>query len=260
MTTFDVVLIISFLLNGVDCQGRGDGGRARTHHNCSVLKIFYSLTLIALLLLVANAGWVFYEARDHAEATKLFERLQELHGRSQLLQQRLTQSETEVFTALESEKAVCVQQLTAILRRSSMHFLYLVVTSLVCTLVSSVTITYFIGTSRWAREVVEAYELETELALRSLRLKRCSFPWALLGICTALVLATLAGAANPAVRLLAAADWQSYYQVAAAVGLAVIAFSFHRQARYLSANYQLIQEIVTEVKKIRVERGLQTSE
>lgn len=225
-----------------------------------MLKIFYSLTLIALLLLVANAGWVFYEVRDHAEATKLFERLQELRGRSQLLRQGLMNSQTEAVTALESEKVVCVQQLTVILRRSSIHFLYLVVTSLVCTLVSSVTITYFIGTSRWAQEVVEAYELETELAIRSLRLKRCSFPWALLGICAALVLATFAGAANPAVRLLAAADWHVHYQVVAALGVVVIAFSFHRQARYLSANYQLIQDIVMEVKKIRVERGLQTSE
>jgi hypothetical protein len=48
--------------------------------------------------------------------------------------------------------------------------------------------------------------------------------------------------------------------VVASLGVAVIAFSFHRQARYLSANYQLIQEIVMEVKRIRVEHGLQTSE
>ena len=232
----------------------------KSQHNCSVLKIFYSLTLIALMLLVANAGWVFYEAHDHAEATKLFERLQELRSRSQILRQGLLQSKTEAVTVLESEKAVCVRQLTAILRRSSIHFLYIVVTSLVCTLVSSVTITYFIGTSRWAREVVEAYELETELAIRSLRFKRCSFLWALLGICTVLVMATVAGAANSAVRLVAAADWQLHYQVVAALGLAVIAFSFHRQARYLSANYQLIQDIVMEVKKIRVERGLQMTE
>ncbi|MBI82444.1 MAG: hypothetical protein CMJ81_04545 [Planctomycetaceae bacterium] len=225
-----------------------------------MLKIFYSLSLIALLLLVANAGWAFYEAHDHAEATKLFERLQELRSRSQILRQGLGHSQTEAATTLENERAVCVQQLAVILRRSSIHFLYIVVTSLVCTLVSSVTITYFVGTSRWAREVVEAYGLETEFAIRGSRFKRCSFSWALLGICAVLVLATFAGAANSAVRLVEAADWQLHYQVVASLGVAVIAFSFHRQARYLSANYQLIQEIVMEVKRIRVEHGLQTSE
>lgn len=39
-----------------------------------------------------------------------------------------------------------------------------IATGLLALFVNSVSVTYFIGTSRWCKEVVDTYELETELA------------------------------------------------------------------------------------------------
>ena len=120
---------------------------------------------------------------------------------------------------------------------------------------SSVSVTYFIGTSRWCKEVVEAYGLDEELAAQSLRLKRQSFPWSFVAICTILVLASFAGAANPSVRLQEAAAWFIPYRVMAVVGTVLVAVSFWKQSGYLEDNYQVIQQIVAKVKEIRDQHG-----
>src|SRR5687767_3656973 len=63
--------------------------------------------------------------------------------------------------------------------RMTIHMLLGAGGALMAILVNSITITYFIGTSRWCKEVCETYRLPGELAERSTRLKRSTFPWAL---------------------------------------------------------------------------------
>ena len=219
-------------------------------------NIFRSLALIALLLLAGNIGWVFYDSGEDVRAADLIRSLKDIRGRSQVLHREQRTHHIDGLRSLEQQEADDVEQLKAILRRSSIHFLFIVATSLLCILISSVTITYFIGTSRWCREVAETYELEADLVGRSLQLKRHSFLWSFLAIGVVIVLAAFAGAANPGVRLEAAAEWGSLYQFTAVLSGILVAVSFHKQAGYLAANYDLIREIVAEVQEIRAARGL----
>src|SRR4051812_22167611 len=63
--------------------------------------------------------------------------------------------------------------------------------------VECIVITYFIGTSRWCKEVVETYQLDTAAVAESNRLKRRTFPWSLLGMLTVVAIGALGGAADP---------------------------------------------------------------
>ncbi len=68
------------------------------------------------------------------------------------------------------------------LRSAMVHRLLGMGAALAVVLVDSIVITYFIGTSRWCKEVVETYQLDEGLISRSVGLKRKSFPWSLLSI------------------------------------------------------------------------------
>src|SRR5688572_12328140 len=59
------------------------------------------------------------------------------------------------------------------------HFLTGLAAALSVVFVESVVVTYFIGTSRWCKEVVETYRLDAVAVHASNRLKRRTFPWAL---------------------------------------------------------------------------------
>ncbi len=63
------------------------------------------------------------------------------------------------------------------LRWASVHRLLGVAAALVVVLVNSIVVTYFIGTSRWCKEVVETYGLDAQFIRRSVALKRRTFPW-----------------------------------------------------------------------------------
>jgi hypothetical protein len=65
---------------------------------------------------------------------------------------------------------------------ATLHRLTGVAAALMVVFVESVVVTYFIGTSRWCKEVVETYQLDRASVLASNRLKRRTFPWALAGM------------------------------------------------------------------------------
>src|SRR5262249_6363909 len=68
------------------------------------------------------------------------------------------------------------------LRLATVHRLLGVAAAVVVALVDSIAVTYFIGTSRWCKEVTDAYGLDGGLANESARLKRRNFPWSLISI------------------------------------------------------------------------------
>ncbi len=84
------------------------------------------------------------------------------------------------------------------LRWASVHRLLGVAAGILVVLVNSIVVTYFIGTSRWCKEVVETYQLNPELVRRSVALKRRAFPWALSGMLVIIGVTALGGAADPA--------------------------------------------------------------
>lgn len=145
-------------------------------------------------------------------------------------------------------------------RWATVHRLSGVAAALVVVLVNSIAVTYFVGTSRWCREVVETYSLAPDLARRSQRLKRQTFPLAVIGMLTVVGVVALGGAADPAASLqlepLLGLSWPQWHLVGAMAGLVVIAGSFLWQRTNIEANHEVITAIVEEVRRIRQERGL----
>ena len=79
----------------------------------------------------------------------------------------------------------------AVLRWGTVHRLSGIFSSLMVVLVNSMAVTYFIGTGRWCREVVETYELDNVLIERSKQLKRQAFPWAVSGMLAVVTIVAL---------------------------------------------------------------------
>jgi hypothetical protein len=123
--------------------------------------------------------------------------------------------------------------------------------------VSSIVMTYFIGTSRWCKEVAETYQLDPQFIRRSTALKRRAFPWALLTMLAAVAIVALGGAADPGTMRPNTESWVIPHLVGALVGMAFVAAAFLVQWRYIAANHEVINEVMAEVRRIRSERGLE---
>ena len=128
--------------------------------------------------------------------------------------------------------------------------------ALVTLLVNAIAVTYFLGTSRWCKEVAEAYSLGDELENRSVLLKRQTFPWSIGGILCVLTIAALGAACDPGGGLKNSANLVMPHYMIALIGTAFIGLSFWNQTANVGANHQLIQEILSRVGEIRRERGL----
>lgn len=137
------------------------------------------------------------------------------------------------------------------------HKLFGLAAALLVVFVNSVVITYFIGTSRWCREVVETYRLDASYIDRSNRLKRGTFPWAVLAMLVIVGVIALGAAADPGTGRPNTQEWATPHLVGALFGTALICWSFINQATRIHANHVLIGEVVAEVARIRTERGLE---
>jgi hypothetical protein len=143
------------------------------------------------------------------------------------------------------------------LRWATVHRLTGVAAALAVVLVNSIVVTYFIGTSRWCKEVSEAYGLDPQLARRSTGLKRRTFPWAVMGMLTVVGVIALGGAADPATGRPGTEDWVTLHLLGAFAGLALVGWAFLVQWQNVVANQAVIADVMAEVKQMRVARGLE---
>lgn len=225
-----------------------------------MVRIFSVLAGLALLLLAANfvvglAGGDFNAAATRKRETQ--RALMDAQRKSRSLMNRgATEFDAERAAAAAAEKEYARPRFVM-----TLHMLLGSVSAMVAVLVSSITITYFVGTSRWCKEVCETYQLPVELAERSTRLKRGTFPWALLGIGAVIFVVGLGAAADPS-----GANWRNSaslvlpHYVAAMLCLFVVAASFWVQGQRISENYRVIEEILIEVQQVREARQLPTEE
>ncbi|MBI1901669.1 MAG: hypothetical protein HYS13_11245 [Planctomycetia bacterium] len=137
-----------------------------------------------------------------------------------------------------------------------LHFLLGVASGIVVMLVHGIAVTYFIGTSRWCKEVVAAYSLDPELAKRSARLKRRTFPLALFCMLVVVAIAALGAAEDTRVPEVLDIAWSDLHYVAAFAGLALMLAANYFQWLAMCDNQRVIEEIAAEVKRVRHERGL----
>jgi len=143
------------------------------------------------------------------------------------------------------------------LRWATVHRLAGVATALAVVLVHSIVVTYFIGTSRWCKEVSEAYGLNQTFVRRATQLKRKTFPWAVMGMLSVVGVIALGAAADPATGQPNTADWIIPHLIGALVGIAFIAWTFFIEWSNIHANHLVINDVLAEVHKIRAERGLE---
>ena len=142
-------------------------------------------------------------------------------------------------------------------RWATVHRLSGVAAALTVVLVHSIVITYFIGTSRWCKEVGEAYSLEPSFLRRSTQLKRKTFPWAVIGMLTVVGVAALGAAADPATGQPHTRDWVTPHLLGALTGVAFIGYTFFVEWCNIEANHKVISDVLVEVKRIRAEKGLE---
>lgn len=214
-------------------------------------RIFSVLAVLAVLLLAANfvvglmAGDFNAAARDKRAAQARMINL----DRQLWRQRERTSSEYE---QARRDYAAADERFQRPRSWMTLHMLLGAGGALVAILVNSITITYFVGTSRWCKEVCETYRLPAELAERSTRLKRSTFPWAVAGVLAVIAVVALGAAADPSGANVALAEHfvQPHY-VGAMAMLVVIAASFYVQIGRIAANYSVIEEILGEVKRIR---------
>lgn len=144
--------------------------------------------------------------------------------------------------------------------RASLHRLVGLAAGMFVILIDSVSVTYFVGTSRWVKEVCDTYGIDQQHVVRSTLLKRASFPWAVTSMLVAVVIVGLGGAADPSATTqltpIAGVPWKYVHLGSASLGLLLIIWAFLQQSYYLSENQLVIGRVMEAVRKIRSERGL----
>lgn len=136
------------------------------------------------------------------------------------------------------------------------HRLAGVAAAIVVVLVESIGYTYFVGTSRWCKEVVDTYQLDPAPVVASNRLKRRSFPWALTGMLCVVGVASLGAASDPATLQPNTQAWANWHLAGALLGIAFIAWTYVVIWNNIVANQQITTQIVAEVRRYRNEHGL----
>lgn len=142
-------------------------------------------------------------------------------------------------------------------RWATVHRLTGLAAALVVVLVESIVVTYFIGTSRWCKEVVDTYKLDPALEQKSTRLKRRTFPWALLGMLAVVGVIALGGASDPATGQPNTKAWSEWHLVGAVGGIMLILWTYVVAWNNVVANHEIIRTVVDEVARIREKLGLE---
>jgi energy-converting hydrogenase Eha subunit H len=142
------------------------------------------------------------------------------------------------------------------LKWATVHRLGGVAAALAVVFANSLVITYFVGTSRWVREVSETYHLDSRYIVESNRIKRKTFPWATINMLAVVCLVALGGACDPSTGQSNTAAWVLPHFYGAIVVLAFVGGASVFEWNQIAANQQVIASVLGEVARIRKERGV----
>lgn len=140
------------------------------------------------------------------------------------------------------------------------HFLAALGAILFATLVHAMVLTYFMGTGRWLEETSAAYRLDEQYFAESKEIKYRTIP-ALVG---AFLLLLTTGAFGAAADPGSPAQFQGWFGLSAAAIHQIVAWitlTANAGVNYLEfaalyRNGEIIEEVLQEVRRIRLEKGL----
>jgi hypothetical protein len=144
----------------------------------------------------------------------------------------------------------------ATLQWRTRHMLTGIAAALAVTFVECIVVTYFVGTGRWCKEVTETYQLPPADLAESNRLKRRTFPLALLGMLTVVGVSALGAASDPGTGRQGTADMATWHLAAAFAGFCIVAWTYFRAWLNVAQQQAVITRIVEQVGRIRAEMGL----
>lgn len=203
-------------------------------------RIFLSLALLSLAAYAANFVTGLATGEHQAAAEALKKEYRAFHD----LERSRAASKTEIKAGREKLSAAKAA-FEPYRRWINFHRLLGVAAGLLVILVNSITITYFVGTSRWVKEVVDAYRLDENLAEESRVIKRKSFPWSVFGMLVIVAIVALGAASDPSGWTASnAVKFVSPHYLAAIIGLIFIAFAYWMQWTRIAENYAVIERIM----------------
>lgn len=140
------------------------------------------------------------------------------------------------------------------------HFLAALAALVFATLVHAIVLTYFMGTGRWIEETSNTYRLDPQLHAESARIKYRTI--GMMVICFVFLVFTgaLGAAADPASPM----QSQGFGGISAArchliVALTTMAanlFVNWLEFRALEKNGEIVDQVLAQVRRIRIEKGL----
>ncbi len=140
------------------------------------------------------------------------------------------------------------------------HFLAALAALVIATLVHAIVLTYFMGTGRWIEETSNAYRLDARMHARSTSIKYRTIP--LMVLCFVLLVMTGAfgAAADPASPMQAKGFFGmstgTLHLILALTTVAVNMLVNWMEFRALEQNGEIVDEVLAEVRRIRLEKGL----
>jgi len=149
---------------------------------------------------------------------------------------------------------------TAVQAGVQYHFLAALAALVFATLVHAIVLTYFMGTGRWIEETSSAYSLDPQLHARSTSIKYRTIPFMVLCFAMLVLTGGLGAAADPASPMqskgflgLSAA---TVHLIAALTTVAANVFVTWLEFHALERNGEIVDQVLAEVRRIRLEKGL----
>ena len=216
-------------------------------------RIYLALGLFATSLLVANVVIGLTGGDTNAAAGEYRQAMADLADAER--QQIPGQPPSQQLKTAREGFAAEAKKYQPVRSRQTLHFLLGLLAVLVTLLLNSISLTYFLGTGRWCREVTEAYELDPILIDRSKQIKRRNYPWWMMVNCALLAIIILGGASDPSANTTNSGIWVLPHRLVAIAGTCLIASAFLKQVGLVGEHYQLIDEILELVEEKTEQAG-----
>lgn len=139
------------------------------------------------------------------------------------------------------------------------HLLVALATSIFAMLVHSLVFTYFMGTGRWMEDTGRAYSLDGRCHKASQSLKYRTLPGIIGSIALLIATGCFGAVADPASP--ADFNWFGFgpdkvHFLLASITLLVNMLAYYYEYRALHRNGELVEAVLADVRRIRIERGL----